>query len=317
MTDQENNRRPAGDQGRDGGRGSPPELPELDVWRDRMVAALYGELPSEEEEELLTHLAHDPALRAEWDELRESRAFLREADAADADPGFVFEPPASAAARAAAGRPASRVGSWWLSLLARPATGFALAGIAAVILMIAGLRIDRVSGGLAVRFGRAVPAGPAVAEGARTPASPALVRAEGALAEDAGPGDERYQGGAAIEPGASGGDDLGLNAPVTRAELAAFAQQLVSATETRFQQQEDRYLGQTVFMLRDYHRASEEERLRDRREMTSEMNRALLALLQAGAWDGERLELPRGQSAGDSTPAAAPRTPSEEGVRHE
>jgi len=259
---------------------------ELDVWRDRMVAALYGELPPEEEEEFLTQLAHDPVLRAEWDELQESRGFLRaaEQEAADTDPGFVFQLPAAAGAGDAAGRKRERARGWWVSLLARPAAGFALAAAAAVILMFAGLRIDRVSGGLAVHFGPAAPTVPALA---------------------------------GLEPEATSAGDPDLNAPVTRGELVAFAQQLVSATETRLEQQQDRYLGQTVYLLRDYHRAAEEDRLRDRRQITSEMNRALLALLQAGAWDGERLEIPRGQATGDSTPAAAPRTLSEEGVRHE
>jgi hypothetical protein len=91
----------------------------------------------------------------------------------------------------------------------------------------------------------------------------------------------------------------------------------VSATETRLQQQEDRNLGQTVYMLRDYHRTMEQARQRDRREITSDMNRAFLALLQAGALGGERLELPQGQAADDSTSIAGPPRQTEEGERHE
>jgi len=279
---------------------------ELDPVRDRMIAALYGELPPEEEEEFLTRLASDPALRAEWDELQQARGFLQEADATEPDPGFVFELPAAARGGAAPHGVRERLRAWRLGLLMRPAAGFAFAAAAALILMIAGLRIDRVQGGLALHFGPA------------SPATPALVQSQsasdGAVQLAAGQGGQI----AGIEPALRSGDsNLDLNAPVTRAEMAAFAQELVSATETQFQKQEDRVLGQTVYLLRDYHRAAEEVRQHDRREITSEMNRALLALLQAGAWDGERLELPRERADGDSAPARAPGTQTEEGVRHE
>jgi anti-sigma factor RsiW len=311
MTDQENHQGIDPGIGRGGerrvDRRTDPGIDhELDPLRDRMVAALYGELPPEDEEELLTHLASDPALRAEWDELQESRGFLGAADAADPDPGFVFELPAAARVGGAAPGVHDRLRGWLTGLLVRPAAGFALAVAACVVLLIAGLRIDRVPSGLAVHFGPAAPAGTALLPVGSAPGGTEQ------------PGDALGGPVAGIEPGAGrSADDLDLNTPVTRAELAAFAQELVSATETRLQQQEDRSLGQTVYMLRDYHRAVEEERQRDRREITADMNRALLALLQAGAVDGERLEAPRGQAAGDSTPVAAPRTQTEEGVRHE
>lgn len=306
---------------------------ELEPQRDQMVAALYGELPPEEEEVFLTRLADDPALKAEWDELQEARGFLGAADAADTAPGFVFALPA--ATRAGSATPPGargRLRSLWHGMLLRPAAGFALAAAACVVLMIAGLRVDRVPGGLAVHFGPTAPSRPTLAGatlaengGTRGNASE-LAGAQGApgLAEAQGTEvPSTLEGGPVLAPGgdeagvARGGTPLDLSAPVTRAELAAFAQQLVSATETRLQQQEDRNLGQTVYMLRDYHRTMEEARQRDRREITADVNRAFLALLQAGALGGERLELPRGQAAGDSTPIAVPLRQTEEGEPHE
>ncbi len=292
---------------------------ELDPLRDQMVAALYGELPPEEEEEFLTRLADDPALKAEWDELQEARGFLGAADAADTAPGFVFALPAAARAGGATqpGVP-GRLRALWHGMLLRPAAGFALAAAACVVLMIAGLRVDRVPGGLALHFGPTAPARPALARGAEAP-GPALgpagaQRSPELAASQSEPA--RAAGGAVLDAERSG-TPLDLNAPVTRAELAAVAQQIVDATESRLQQAEDRNLGQTVYMLRDYHRASEQARQRDRREITAEMNRGFLALLQAGTLGGERLEFPRGQAADDSTPVAVPLRQTEEGESHE
>lgn len=279
---------------------------ELDPLRDRMIAALYGELPPEDEEEFLTLLAANPALKSEWDELRETRAFLGAADAADTAPAFAFALPAAAA-------PASlpdRLRSLWRGGLLRPAAGFALAAAACVLLLIAGLRVDRVAGGLAFRFGADTPERPALAANDARPAAAVPGPQPGApelvLANAQQP-----------EANAGGGTSLDLSAPVTRAEMATFAQELVNATEAQLREQEERNLGQTVFMMKDYHRALEQERQRDRREITTDMNRAILALLQAGVVGGERLELPRESVVGDSSSGTGLPRQTEEGESHE
>jgi len=45
----------------------------LDGMRDRMVRALYGELPDDERRELEQAIASDEALRRDWQELQEAR----------------------------------------------------------------------------------------------------------------------------------------------------------------------------------------------------------------------------------------------------
>jgi hypothetical protein len=126
----------------------------LDPRYERLVAALYGELSGEEEEELRRRLAAEPDLRAEWEELQGARAFLKEWAVDDAGPLTVFVDPERPDASAPARRGLrSRFRTWFPA----PAWGFAAAALALVVLLFAGLRIDRVDGGLALRFGSEAP----------------------------------------------------------------------------------------------------------------------------------------------------------------
>ncbi|MBD3236861.1 MAG: hypothetical protein GF330_09165, partial [Candidatus Eisenbacteria bacterium] len=71
----------------------------LDPIRQKMVAALYGELPADAERELQAALAEDAELRAEWEELQAARGFLREAEHPEPAPSFVFTTPEPQRAR--------------------------------------------------------------------------------------------------------------------------------------------------------------------------------------------------------------------------
>jgi anti-sigma factor RsiW len=121
----------------------------LDEWRDRMVAALYDELPESERRRLEAHLEEDPGLRREWDELREARRMLQTLGG-DLPSGEVVP----IGAPRVGGRAAVRR-RWLLPA----AAGFAAAATVFLGLLAAGLRVDRTGDGVLVRFGD----GPAVA----------------------------------------------------------------------------------------------------------------------------------------------------------
>lgn len=126
----------------------------LDEWRDRMVAALYDELPADERQLLEARLESDPGMRREWDELRETRRMLRSL-AGDLPEGAVvpFE-----ARPAGGGSTATR--RW----LPPAAAGFAAAATVFLCLLAAGLRVDRTGDGVLVRFGGGPPAAPVAAD---------------------------------------------------------------------------------------------------------------------------------------------------------
>lgn len=133
---------------------------ELDPRREKMVAALYGELSPEEEKEFFQFLSQDDELRSEWEELQTARAFLKHGEQEEQAPSFVFVPPLETAGA----REESRAGFWerLRGLVFSPAGGFAAATAALVILIATGFRVDRVENGLAFRFGAPEKAAPSV-----------------------------------------------------------------------------------------------------------------------------------------------------------
>jgi len=62
----------------------------IDPRIDKMMAALYGELSEAEERAFLRLLEKDDALRAEWDELRESRELLAGWKVEESVPCFIL-----------------------------------------------------------------------------------------------------------------------------------------------------------------------------------------------------------------------------------
>ena len=118
----------------------------LDPKRQLLIAALYGELDADGEARFQAAIDEDPALRAEWDELRETRALLESASAPEPaiTREFVFV------------RPPETKPTWRQRIFAfSPAWGFASVACGLVILLGAGLRLDQVDNGLVLRFGPA------------------------------------------------------------------------------------------------------------------------------------------------------------------
>ena len=132
----------------------------LDPRIDRMMAALYGELPDAEERAFRRLLEKDDALRAEFEELRETREMLGGWEIEEKVPSFVLVDGARESGRTAGGATAprwsERLAGFFRPLFDRPAWGLATAAVALLLLAVGGFRVERVEGGLAFRFGEPV-----------------------------------------------------------------------------------------------------------------------------------------------------------------
>jgi hypothetical protein len=219
---------------------------DLNTQRERMVAALYGELDDAGLRELRRRIAADPGLRAEWDELQEARTLLRQVEPAEHAPEFVFLAPAKGRAR----------GGWRL-----PALGFGLATVALLALLVSGLRVDRLDGGLALRWG---------------PERPVLT---GIPLEPA-------TGRAAPEVRPVVAEDRGY---LTRAELVTYTQELVRVMGSDLTDYDQRRSGEVLYLI---HQVQDELSRRqqldyERLDARIEEIRRALAELRAAPASGE------------------------------
>lgn len=283
----------------------------LDPKREQMIAALYGELSPEEMQEFQALLKEDADLEREWDELQGTRAFLQkagaemEAQSAEQAEVFSFLMPGQPDSAARIPRPAR-----WRRLLFSPATGFAAAALTLAVLLFTGLRIDRVEGGMTIRFApgagqaglaatapRQTTDGPYTAESSRAVRSPAL---SGGIPLDtaSGPGasagshDGSFAGphtGAngwghdGTHDGSFAGTGSGATYPVTqaqadalggyvtRADLAVFADQLMRMTEDRLRETRQVTRSEFVYLLNEFNQTLGEQRLREQVRYDSQL----------------------------------------------
>lgn len=128
----------------------------LDPRRQKLVAALYGELSDEEELEFQALLAEDPGLREDWEELRQTRSLLAGWTPEQTSLGFEITAREAALRGPVVGKGSSSPGFWtrirrgWTP----PAWGFAGATATLVILILVGFRVDWVENGVMFRFGQ-------------------------------------------------------------------------------------------------------------------------------------------------------------------
>jgi anti-sigma factor RsiW len=240
----------------------------LDEWRDRMVAALYGELDDAGRRELEARIEQDQALRADWQELHQARAALRllaqEADGEDAEIRSSARPP---------GRRAGRVVSFprvWLA----SAAGFAAAALLFIGLLLAGLRVDRTPAGVLVGFGEPRIGGMATA----------------------------VDGGAASAMGSILASE---RQHLTRAELAAVAELLMNATAARIDDLERRQTSSQVELTRSLYDALAVRQQRQYDDLATQIQLAAYRLASANRYDraepGQRQLTPVEEDPNDGT----------------
>ena len=123
----------------------------MDPRKEKLIAALYGELSPEDEREFEAMLAEDGELRSEFEELQGTRTFLKQWELPDAAPNFVFMDEKLESA--------GREGQGFWARLKRglsapiPSWGFAGATMALAVLILTGFRVDWVNHGVVFRFG--------------------------------------------------------------------------------------------------------------------------------------------------------------------
>jgi hypothetical protein len=244
----------------------------LDPRKQMLVAALYGEFSAEEEAEFEAMLATDKTLRAEFEELGGTRAFLGEWEFSDPVPSFVFMDQELEAG--------SKKGFWPL-LAARfqtpiPTWGFAAATVAMAALILTGFRVDWVDNGIAFRFGSPPPV-TIPQDLAGTNPTP--------LGVAAGP-----HSGIRAEPVKQQG------IPVTRQDLSLYSGGIMQAMSTMLDDYQTERNAELAYILKAFYEEIRLNRQREYAELRTQMegmgmglmaeqtmtNRALNSLIQRG-----------------------------------
>lgn len=263
----------------------------LDPIRDKMIAALYGELSAEEERDLQAHLAQSDELRAEWEELQEAHGFLGAAEEEETTPSFVFAaaPDSSAASRRRASRASAAAGHhgfWtrWRAFWQTPVPGLAVVTAALVVLVVAGLRVDREGGALIVRFG-SPPAtmatttaqlmAPGVGEG--LPLEPGSYVRAASSPDDA----------AQLPSDVSGVAVSNLGGYLTRAEFVAFARQVNDLLESQLSDEQSRRRAELAYVARSLYDEMTEDHRSDYEELNGRIQQVWYGLASVDAREGE------------------------------
>lgn len=222
----------------------------LDPKIDRMIAALYGELSESEERAFHRLLEKDDALRAEWEELRESRRILSGWEVEERVPSFVM-------LEGAAGRSAERAGApWWRRLLAPlqgfgpgPAWAMATAAIAVAAFFLADARMDsKVEQQVASRLGS-------------TPSVTGGTGSTGVALEDLA----RSRGG-------QGSEVVQTAGYVTRDELQDSNEQLMQSLAALLNDYSEKKDGETLDLLRAMYERVNQQQLYDYRQLAGRID---------------------------------------------
>ena len=126
---------------------------------DKMMAYLYGELPEAEERAFRRLLEKDDALRAEYELLTETRELLGAWDVEERVPSFVLVEGTTAPKGEGV---LARILEPFRGFAVTPAWGLAAAALILLVLGVGNFRVERVDGGVALRFGE--PTDPATSE---------------------------------------------------------------------------------------------------------------------------------------------------------
>jgi hypothetical protein len=226
-----------------------------------MMAALYGELSESEERAFHRLLEADDVLRAEWNELQESRNVLAAWQVEERVPSFVLLEGA-AERNAASGAPPAG-GGWFRRLIeplrgfgTSPAWGLATAVVAILAFLIADSRVDdKVSQEIAALEARSATQAPTGMP--RDAARPAGVTMEEFLAAAPGSADSR-----------PGGEIVPASAEyVTQAELQARNDALVQSLVRLLNEYGERHDQSTLDLMQAMYERVNQQQLYDYRQL--------------------------------------------------
>jgi hypothetical protein len=257
----------------------------LDPKRQLLIAALYGELDEETLGQFQALIDEDPVLRAEWEELRETRALLETAVEPAATPEFVFLEPARAAATPR---------RFWGLPAFSAAWGFASVAACLAILMGAGLRMDRVDNGLILRFGPAPAPKPA-----------ATVPAVDKPRETAPP----FTTPLPVD-GVRGEATSQTGPPVTRDDLNRYSTRMLDAMTHLVDESQDRQRREFAYMMGRFYEEMTDEQQRKYESLRQRVDIVGLGLMSEQTRTNQQISRLTDQVRGtDSDSLATPRNP--------
>jgi len=268
----------------------------LDPRRQMLIGALYEELSPEEQSAFEALLDEDASLRADWEELRETRRVLAEASAEETAPGFRFLAEDAAAPVASPGfftRLRAGFQSGWV-----PAWSFAGATLVLLVMLVAGFRIDRVDGGVAFRFG----------PGSEIPTaggSPPATMAGGAESLDLG----QYADPARVRavPAAATGGYL------TRSDLDGYTVGVMQAVSGLLGSYQEDQRGEIAFILQGLYEQLRMEQRRDFEKLRARVDGVGLGMMMEQNRTRERMESLVATRTGPEPSATVPGPLPEEG----
>jgi len=272
----------------------------LDAGRQMLIRALYEELSPEETLSFEKLLEENAGLRADWEELRATRRLL--APAVEREAVSPFEVPEAAARSAVSTSPAPgpagflgrlRAGfrSGWV-----PAWSFAGATAALLVLLVLGLRVDRVDQGVVVRLGPGPKPAPELASSSATPAG---------QTESLDLGRYAAPGGVTALPTAATGDYL------TRNDLDGYTANVMQAVSELLGNYRDEQRGELAFVLQGLYEQLRKEQRRDFDKLRARVDGVGLGLMMEQNRTSQKLESLVQTRAEPGSPGTA--TPSEEG----
>lgn len=233
----------------------------IDPRIDRMIASLYGELSEAEERAFRRLLEKDDELRAEYEELRATRAALSGWEVEERVPSFVL----LEGERRRSGGLLARLRESLGGFGASPAWGLAAAAVVLLVLAVAGFRVETVGNGIAFRFGEPEPTPPAATLPAREPGPTGW---ELAMGPGGAPGEE-------LVP--VGGQDQYL----TRGQLDAYNAELLGRLVMLLNEYGDRRDQEITQMMRTVYERVASRQQYDYEELNDKINTLGVELLIA------------------------------------
>jgi hypothetical protein len=268
----------------------------LDPRRQMLIGALYEELSPEEQGAFEALLEEDASLRADWEELRETRRVLAEASGEETATGFDYLAEDAAAAGDSPGflarlRAGFRGG--WI-----PAWSFAGATLMLLVMLGAGFRIDRVDGGLVFRFGP----------------GPEITGSDGSAVTTLAGGAEPLDMGRYADPGrVTAAPAAATGGYLTRSDLDGYTVGVMQAVSGLLGSYQEEQRGEIAFILQGLYEQLRMEQRRDFEKLRARVDGVGLGMMMEQNRTRERMESLVATRTGPEPSATVPGPLPEEG----